>query len=138
MIGPTLLLGALFPLVVRIISTSATARTSGRTVGEAYAANTIGAIAGSFASGFVLIPVLGLLGSLRLCAALNFVVAVTFPANVPSPEQYAHGQARRRGSQGYSATAPSSHVIWKIFLLGTISQLAGRWKTSATRSMIRT
>ncbi|MEN3333052.1 MAG: spermidine synthase [Blastocatellia bacterium] len=75
MIGPTLLLGALFPLVVRIISTSTTARTSGRTVGEAYAANTIGAIVGSFASGFFLIPFLGLLGSLRLCAALNFVVA---------------------------------------------------------------
>ena len=75
MIGPTLLLGALFPLVVRVVSTSQAARRSGRTVGEAYAANTIGAIAGSFASGFVLIPVLGLLGSLRLCAALNFVVA---------------------------------------------------------------
>jgi spermidine synthase len=75
MIGPTLLLGALFPLVVRLISTSSAARTSGRTVGEAYAANTIGAIVGSFASGFILIPFLGLLGSLRLCAALNFVVA---------------------------------------------------------------
>jgi spermidine synthase len=44
-------------------------------VGDAYAANTIGAIAGSFASGFILIPWLGLLGSLRLCAALNFVIA---------------------------------------------------------------
>lgn len=75
MIGPTLLLGALFPLVVRIISTSRAARKSGRTVGEAYAANTIGAIVGSFASGFILIPFLGLLGSLRLCAALNFAVA---------------------------------------------------------------
>ncbi|HYV06201.1 MAG TPA: fused MFS/spermidine synthase, partial [Blastocatellia bacterium] len=77
MIVPTLLLGSLFPLVVRIVSSgeSDTNRTGGRSAGEAYAANTIGAIAGSFASGFVLIPWLGLLGSLRLCAALNFVVA---------------------------------------------------------------
>ena len=75
MIVPTFLLGALFPLVVRIISSRKLVRTTGRTVGDAYAANTLGAIAGSFASGFILIPWLGLLGSLRLCVALNFVVA---------------------------------------------------------------
>lgn len=75
MIVPTLLLGALFPLVVRIISDSARDRATGRTVGDAYAANTLGAIAGSFASGFILIPWLGLLDSLRICAALNFVIA---------------------------------------------------------------
>ncbi|MFY9609370.1 MAG: fused MFS/spermidine synthase [Blastocatellia bacterium] len=77
MIVPTLLLGSLFPLVVRIVSSgeAETERTGGKSAGEAYAANTLGAIAGSFASGFVLIPWVGLLGSLRLCAALNFVVA---------------------------------------------------------------
>jgi spermidine synthase len=75
MILPTLLLGALFPLVVKTVSSGGGKQASGRTVGDAYAANTIGAIAGSFASGFILIPWLGLLGSLRLCAALNFVIA---------------------------------------------------------------
>jgi len=72
---PTLLLGALFPLVVRIVSAGRRAHATGRTVGDAYAANTLGAIGGSFASGFVLVPWLGLLGSLKLCVALNFVVA---------------------------------------------------------------
>jgi spermidine synthase len=75
MFGPTLLLGALFPLVVRIIARGRLVHATGRTVGDAYAANTVGAIAGSFASGFVLIPWLGLVGSIRLCIALNFVVA---------------------------------------------------------------
>ncbi|PYT06042.1 MAG: hypothetical protein DMF60_10210, partial [Acidobacteria bacterium] len=75
MIAPTVLLGALFPLVVRIVSSRKLGRRTGRTVGDAYAANTVGAIAGSFASGFILIPWLGLLGSLRLCVALNFLVA---------------------------------------------------------------
>ena len=75
MIVPTLLLGALFPLVVRITTRSEHERSTGQTVGNAYAANTLGAIAGSFASGFVLVPWLGLLGSLKLCSALNFVVA---------------------------------------------------------------
>ncbi|HKP14009.1 MAG TPA: fused MFS/spermidine synthase, partial [Blastocatellia bacterium] len=91
MIGPTLLLGALFPLVVRLISASRAARRSGRTVGEAYAANTIGAIVGSFASGFILIPFLGLLGSLRLCAALNFVVAAALFFLLPRR----HGEAEK-------------------------------------------
>jgi spermidine synthase len=88
MIVPTFLLGALFPLVVRIISSRKLARTTGRTVGDAYAANTVGAIAGSFASGFILVPWLGLLGSLRLCVALNFVVAAAaFSASARRPTE---------------------------------------------------
>ena len=86
MIVPTFLLGALFPLVVRIISSRKLVRTTGRTVGDAYAANTVGAIVGSFASGFILVPWLGLLGSLRLCVALNFVVAAAaFSASARRP-----------------------------------------------------
>ena len=88
MIVPTFLLGALFPLVVRIISSRKLARTTGRTVGDAYAANTVGAIAGSFASGFILVPWLGLLGSLKLCVALNFVVAAAaFSASARRPTE---------------------------------------------------
>ncbi|HXG64075.1 MAG TPA: fused MFS/spermidine synthase, partial [Blastocatellia bacterium] len=74
MIVPTLLLGAIFPLVVRIVARGGD-QSTGRTVGDAYAANTVGAIAGSFISGFALVPWLGLLGSLKVCVALNFVVA---------------------------------------------------------------
>ena len=88
MIVPTFLLGALFPLVVRIISSRKLAGTTGRHVGDAYAANTVGAIAGSFASGFILVPWLGLLGSLRLCVALNFVVAAAaFSASARRPTE---------------------------------------------------
>ena len=86
MIVPTFLLGSLFPLVVRIISSRKLARTTGRTVGDAYAANTVGAIAGSFASGFILIPWIGLLGSLKLCVALNFfIAAAAFTASARRP-----------------------------------------------------
>jgi spermidine synthase len=92
-IVPTFLLGSLFPLVVRIISSGKLARAAGRTVGDAYAANTVGAIAGSFASGFILIPWLGLLGSMRLCIALNFVVAgITFAVS-----GYRSGERQVRG-----------------------------------------
>jgi spermidine synthase len=103
MIMPTLLLGALFPLVVRIVSVGERARASGRTVGDAYAANTLGAIAGSFASGFILIPFLGLLGSLRLCAALNFVIAAAL--FMASRRGYAGDNAPQKRGKPATATA---------------------------------
>ncbi|MEK6286778.1 MAG: fused MFS/spermidine synthase [Acidobacteriota bacterium] len=87
MIVPTVLLGALFPLVVKIVSSGKLNHATGRTVGDAYAANTVGAIAGSFASGFILIPWLGLLGSLRLCVALNFIVAAAAFLTSTPPEK---------------------------------------------------
>src|SRR5262249_24416408 len=89
----TLLMGALFPLVVRIvharpgrIAPNAQQRIQGdgqdlgtgsasRTVGQVYAVNTIRAIGGAFASGFILVPWLGLVESLRVCVAINFVIA---------------------------------------------------------------
>jgi spermidine synthase len=101
MIVPTFLLGALFPLVVRIVSSGKQTRTTGRTVGDAYAANTVGAIAGSFASGFVLIPWLGLLGSMRLCVALNFAVAGV--AFVASRDRLKKKQQRQLRPALYSA-----------------------------------
>ena len=54
MLGPTLLMGALFPVVSRI-NTPGLGRL-GRGVGDAYAVNSLGAIAGSAATGFLLLP----------------------------------------------------------------------------------
>jgi spermidine synthase len=67
-----LLLGAVMPLAIRAYAASL--RAIGSDVGRAYAANTLGAIVGSFAGGFVLLPWLGLEPGLRACGA-GFVVA---------------------------------------------------------------
>jgi len=117
MIVPTLLLGALFPLVVRIISSRKLARTTGRTVGDAYAANTLGAIAGSFASGFILVPWLGLLGSLRLCVALNFIVAAAaFWASARRPAEKSH--KLKRANAGAALGLAASVVLIGVVALG--------------------
>jgi len=119
MIIPTFLLGALFPLVVRIVSNGKQTRTTGRTVGDAYAANTVGAIAGSFASGFVLIPWIGLLGSMRLCVALNFAVAgVAFVASRDRLKK--KQQKQRRPAPNVAATlgvAVSALLIVVVVLI---------------------
>jgi spermidine synthase len=75
----TILMGGVFPLTVRIAAPRL--ETVGRDIGNAYALNTIGAIVGSFLSGFVVLPKLGLqrgiyasvLGGLVLAAALSAV-----------------------------------------------------------------
>jgi spermidine synthase len=114
-IVPTFLLGSLFPLVVRILSSGKLARATGRTVGDAYAANTVGAIAGSFASGFILIPWLGLLGSMRLCVALNFVVAgITF---VASGFHSGERRGRRRRITTTLGAAVSALLIITVVLI---------------------
>ena len=70
---PTLILGALFPLVVRALSD--TGQPSGRAVGDTYFLNTLGAAAGAFLAGFVLIPVLGLSRSMAWLVAMNLLAA---------------------------------------------------------------
>jgi spermidine synthase len=61
---PSIALGATFPIAVRVAVASPT-RLGGPT-GRLYGANTAGAAIGSMAAGFVLIPVLGLRGTLLI------------------------------------------------------------------------
>ncbi len=65
---PTLLMGATFPLVAKIYQ--ARQQRAGKTIGDIYAVNTIGAILGAFLAGFVLIPQVGIQNSLLLAAIL--------------------------------------------------------------------
>lgn len=65
----TILLGMVFPLVVRVVCGDM--RDLGRHMGLVYGGNTLGAIAGSLGTAFVLIPLLGLRGSLVALAALS-------------------------------------------------------------------
>lgn len=69
---PTLLLGMTFPLVARLFTQSIYRVGSG--VGSSYAANTLGAILGAFAGGFIFIPLIGVQNSIVLAAALNLLV----------------------------------------------------------------
>lgn len=73
MIGPTLVLGALFPLVTKAASVDRP--DSSKVVADVYFANTIGSATGAFAAGFLLIPSLGLQLTMAILMALNFVTA---------------------------------------------------------------
>jgi spermidine synthase len=71
MFPTTVLLGAAFPVIMKLYAADG----SGARLGRAYAANVCGSIAGSWAAGFVLIPLLGTQRSLILLATAGAVVA---------------------------------------------------------------
>jgi spermidine synthase len=69
----TFLMGAIFPITVRVVTASL--HRVGRDVGSAYALNTVGAIVGSFLSGFVVLPQLGLQKGIYVSAVLDLGLA---------------------------------------------------------------
>ncbi|WP_282642553.1 fused MFS/spermidine synthase, partial [Xanthobacter autotrophicus] len=68
----TLAMGATLPALEAVLVPLLAARGA---VGRVYAANTAGAVAGTLATAFLLIPALGLSATLMACAGLNFACA---------------------------------------------------------------
>ena len=73
MIIPTIIMGLLFPLVSDIVTRRFAQL--GHRLGSAYAINTLGGIIGSFLSGFILIPLLGLPLTIIVAATVNLLAA---------------------------------------------------------------
>jgi len=80
-LAPTILLGGVFPTVVKLFTKRV--ETVGRSVGDVYAANTVGAIAGSFAGGFLLIPWLGIQGSIAVAVTVNVALGAALALGSP-------------------------------------------------------
>ncbi|HLB02536.1 MAG TPA: fused MFS/spermidine synthase [Nitrospiria bacterium] len=74
MIIPTLLFGGTFPLVVKIYHLYS--HKMGRTAGDVYSINTLGAISGAFLGGFILIPSLGLQSTLLMTILVNLAIGL--------------------------------------------------------------
>jgi len=71
---PALLMGFAFPLANAIIQR--VERSVGRAAGVLYLSNTIGAVCGSVAAGFLLLPMLGIQGSATILALVAGLAAV--------------------------------------------------------------
>jgi spermidine synthase len=80
---PAVFLGATVPLATEICTRRL--ETLGGSVGRVYAINTLGAILGSLGAGFVLIPWLGMQGTVRLLVALNLGLGLALVVAEPAP-----------------------------------------------------
>lgn len=81
----TLLIGATFPCAVAVVAHDP-ARI-GQHVGRVYAANTVGAIAGAAAGGFLIMPAFGIHGSLAVAGATNLGLAALLLAATAGPRR---------------------------------------------------
>ena len=72
---PTILMGTAFPIAVEICARSS--KGVGKRVGEVYACNTVGCTMGSFAAGFILIPLFGLRDSFLIILAIQLFLSAT-------------------------------------------------------------
>jgi spermidine synthase len=108
---PATLMGAVFPQGTRLLVTDL--RHTGRGVGAAYLVNTLGCVTGSLATGFLLIPALGLKGCLAALCALQVALAALF---VP--------WLGFRGRRVALAAAGSAAVVGLIFA-ASLRSLAG-------------
>jgi spermidine synthase len=83
---PAFLLGTVMPLVLVWAGTQPST-TSVRVVGRSYALNTVGAIAGAFCTGFILIPITNTRFTILFCAALCLLVAALAYQHGVNPER---------------------------------------------------
>ncbi len=74
MLAPTLFMGAIFPLTIKIYASNI--NQVSRMVGNIYTINTLGCILGSFAGGFFLIPLLGIRNTILLGIGLNLLLGL--------------------------------------------------------------
>jgi spermidine synthase len=100
---PTILMGATLPVLVNFFQSQYRGALD-TTVGKLYAINTLGAVFGVAFTGFVLLELVGLKGTILIAAALNILVAlivrstrdgqVYIPAVPPNPTPESTGRYR--------------------------------------------
>lgn len=91
LLPPTILMGATLPVLVRWYTRDL--RGSGKPVSSLYAVNTFGAAAGVALAGFYLIPRVGLLATIFVAVAMNYLLGV-----VAAVASFASGGVGTRGS----------------------------------------
>ena len=112
---PSMAMGGTLPLLCRQLV--ADPAHVARPVGRLYAVNTLGAAVGCLVSGFVLVPHLGITGSLVVGATLNVVAAgLTWLTRFPEARVTGEAPARTRASD--AAQGETSWAIPAFFFAG--------------------
>ena len=123
----TLLMGGVFPLTVRVVTGGL--ESVGQDVGNAYALNTLGAIAGSFLSGFIVLPRLGLEKGIYVAVLFDLALAAMLFLVVP-------GLPRRRRQAGVAAAVALAllGLVIPRWDLGSFS--SGMFRVSIAREYV--
>jgi spermidine synthase len=116
---PTFLMGVSFPLIVKM--TVREWPVLGARLGNAYAVNTLGAIAGSLAAGFILLPLLGIQKSLLVVASLPVGIGMYLAWN---QNEAPHARRWAGAAAGVFAVLAAWALAWeKPLILSTATFL---------------
>jgi spermidine synthase len=119
-IVPTTAMGATLPILTRALRDGAGPRSRERQLGALYAANTCGGAGGALLAAYLVLPVLGLRGTVSAAAALSAAVGVAalwLGRHVaPAPLDAAGGDALRVHSldRGREPTARETRVLFVV------------------------
>ena len=106
MLPATLLMGALFPLVLRMYTD--TIDKVGREIGHVYAANTVGTILGAFSAGFIFIPIFGSETSLKALTWVNALIAAFFFLN--------YAELRGRNKKAFAGSIAVFFILLNLII----------------------
>jgi len=124
-LGPSMLMGSTFPLLGRYVTSLE--NQTGRLVGRLYTLNTLGAAAGCFLAGFVLIRSMGIMGTLYTAAIINLFVVFAgwFLSRFSKVAFRENGQEAQVVNMDITGTTSCSArmymLLFSFFLSGLIS-----------------
>jgi spermidine synthase len=127
---PTFLMGGTLPVLTGLWTIQArkhqTGTRTGQSVGLLYGVNTLGAVAGSFLAGFVLIRTLGVTGSIFVAAAANGLIGFVAMllslalAGRPGPLTSKHGPSGQGGSPADAEPDRRSNILRRVVLAAVV------------------
>ncbi len=128
---PTTLMGAALPVLVRYVTRQGSAL--GRSVGDLYGINTLGAVLGTLGAGCFFIPALGLLHATWLAAAINIMVGIAAMNLLHAP---AAGKPAPTGPP--AAVRQRAGLVRRMVLVGfAVSGFAGMvYQITWTRALV--
>src|SRR5262245_36005042 len=113
----TVAMGATLPALEAVLAPHLRVRAA---VGPIYAANTLGAVGGTLATTFLLIPALGLSATLAFCAALNLLCAVALWRCCSGGPVAAMMPPESRAPRSGALNSPAALLLAPLFLTGLL------------------
>lgn len=120
---PTVCMGGTVPLLTRVLAQSLTGAT--RVHARIYGTNTAGAFVGVLSAGYLLVPGLGLPGSLRSMAVVNLLAAIFFARSSRPAEDRAPGSTVSENENATSAKSnPPAFPAWMLYAIAGLNGAA--------------
>src|SRR4029450_5242178 len=124
LVFPTLLMGATLPVLSRFFVRSFAQ--FGRRVGDLYATNTLGAVIGCAAGGFLLIPALGMRTTVFVAATVNLVIAalILVVDRIRDKESLVFTAETAEEAKAAEGEAAPSWLLWVLLISFGLSGFA--------------